>query len=221
MTMTIEQVRDELIKEAEWYESRLGDYKTPDFRAMADAIDFHLSQPQPVVQGEAVAWLDNHGNVYDELVMAQHNCDPGSVPTPLYKSTPTIPTSYRLVPVDEFSDKVERALSELVDKIVPGLDTGDIIADAKAASEAMNGRVLAPLVATREIIESGRKSLIESGKANVTYDTTAAYAYAEMLNAAPTVVGDGKEEANRGHSIRPNCGSERRVRHHDPSQCDG
>lgn len=34
------------------------------------------------------------------------------------------------VGADEFSDKAERALSELIDKIIPGLDTGDIIADA-------------------------------------------------------------------------------------------
>lgn len=66
-----------------------------------------LSQPQPVAQWEAVAWLDNHGNVHDELIMAQHNCDPGSVPTPLYKATPAIPAGYRIVPVDDAKD-IER-----------------------------------------------------------------------------------------------------------------
>lgn len=38
------------------------------------------------------------------------------------------------------SDKLERALSELVDKIMPGLDTGDIIADARTASSALDAR---------------------------------------------------------------------------------
>jgi hypothetical protein len=50
-TMSLEQVRDELIKEAEWYESRLGDYKHADFRAMADAIDAHLTSRE--AKGEA------------------------------------------------------------------------------------------------------------------------------------------------------------------------
>lgn len=35
-------------------------------------------------------------------------------------------------------DKAERMLSELVDKIVPGLDTGDLLADAVTASRALD-----------------------------------------------------------------------------------
>lgn len=38
----------------------------------------------------------------------------------------------------EFNDKAERMLSELVDKIVPGLDTGDLLEDAMTASKAID-----------------------------------------------------------------------------------
>jgi hypothetical protein len=48
-----------------------------------------------------------------------------------------------------------------------------------------DGWKLVPVKATREITEAGRKSLIESSKANVSYDTTAAYAYDDMIAAAP------------------------------------
>jgi hypothetical protein len=48
-----------------------------------------------------------------------------------------------------------------------------------------DGWKLVPVKAMREITEAGRRSLIESSKANVTYDTTAAYAYEEMVAAAP------------------------------------
>lgn len=41
-------------------------------------------------------------------------------------------------PAGDASDKLERALSELVDKIVPGLDSGDILADARTASKAID-----------------------------------------------------------------------------------
>lgn len=38
----------------------------------------------------------------------------------------------------ELNDKAERMLSELVDKIVPGLDTGDLLEDAMTASKAID-----------------------------------------------------------------------------------
>jgi hypothetical protein len=45
-----------------------------------------------------------------------------------------------LTEVDALADKMERALSQLVDKIMPGLDTGDILADARTASTALDAR---------------------------------------------------------------------------------
>jgi len=102
--MRLEQVRDELIKEAEWYESRLGDYKTPDFRAMADAIDFHLSQPQPVAQGEAVAWRVRIGDsdmwgYADSKSDAEFIGKQSGLPHVVQELT-TIPAGYRVVPVE-------------------------------------------------------------------------------------------------------------------------
>jgi len=54
-------------------------------------------------------------------------------------------------PVD-LSLPYEQALAELIDKIVPGLDTGDILADARHASMALDGRdlVLQTLIAHAE-----------------------------------------------------------------------
>lgn len=43
-------------------------------------------------------------------------------------------------PADSDADQIERALSELVDKIVPGLDSGDLVADAKEASRHLDQR---------------------------------------------------------------------------------
>lgn len=101
MTMTLEKVRDVLINEAEWYESRLGDYKIPDFRAMADAIDAHLTtHPEiPVSAGEAVACAEvvtdpSTGNRL--LVSYFANGVTPDIGTKLY----TIPAEFRVVPVE-------------------------------------------------------------------------------------------------------------------------
>lgn len=45
------------------------------------------------------------------------------------------------------NERIERALCELVDKIVPGLDTGDILADARTASDTLDAVSVAHPVA--------------------------------------------------------------------------
>lgn len=48
--------------------------------------------------------------------------------------------------IDDFSDKSHRALAELVDKIAPGLDSGDILSDAETASRMLDGRLSEPRI---------------------------------------------------------------------------
>lgn len=54
----------------------------------------------------------------------------------------------------------EQALAELVDKIVPGLDTGDLLADARKASAALG--LGAPVSQDREHVPAYR--LLEAGE---------------------------------------------------------
>lgn len=49
-----------------------------------------------------------------------------------------LPDGYDVAAKPAADDAMERALSELVDKIVPGLDTGDLVADAATASAALS-----------------------------------------------------------------------------------
>lgn len=117
MTMTLEQVRDALRE----YQSTGHVFNV---KSLADAIDFHLSQPQPVAQGEAVACAEvvidpSTGN--RQLVTYFANGVTPDVGTKLY----TIPTGHRLVPVnanagDLFWDHEDReygfcSVDELVD----------------------------------------------------------------------------------------------------------
>jgi hypothetical protein len=84
MTMTLVEVRDELM--------RLGWYGK-----MVAAIDFHLSQPQPVAQGEAVACAEvvTDPSTGNRLVVTYFaNGITPEVGTKLY----TIPTGHRVVP---------------------------------------------------------------------------------------------------------------------------
>jgi len=86
---------------------------------MADAVTAHLSQPQPVAQGEALAW--------------QYRCITEEGPSKVWHmidketydrwretswsrmefrelfATPTIPTGYRVVPVEPTPEMLERA----------------------------------------------------------------------------------------------------------------
>ena len=64
----------------------------------------HLSQPQPVEQGEAVAWVLYHvgdvaGLTNDRSEMEEWERD-GLTFAALYKDTPTIPAGHRVVPVE-------------------------------------------------------------------------------------------------------------------------
>jgi hypothetical protein len=81
----------------------------PDYdqlHALADAIDFHLSQPQPVAQGEAVAESCKLCSGRGERTADGSNgrrvrcktCD-GTGKIALH-ATPTIPAGHRVVPVD-------------------------------------------------------------------------------------------------------------------------
>lgn len=135
MTMTLEQVRDVLINEAEWYESRLGDYKTPDFRAMADAIATHLSQPQPVAQGEAVVWrVDGtyaDGTTFwflttvNEMLSDRHTTEIERNITPLYRVLPA--------PVGDASDVIAYVLRAYDESILRTNDREDIRMAVKSA----------------------------------------------------------------------------------------
>jgi hypothetical protein len=50
---------------------------------------------------------------------------------------------------------LEAALSELVDKIIPGLDSGDLLADAKSASEHLSENALRELSAEAQTLNMG------------------------------------------------------------------
>lgn len=50
-------------------------------------------------------------------------------------------------PVAESTLPLEKALHELVDKIVPGLDTGDLVQDARRASTALSAALASAPVA--------------------------------------------------------------------------
>lgn len=107
MTMTLEQVRDELRRP--WNQTSAFAWCAQ----LADAIDAHLSQPQPVAQGEAVAWMwerrySNGGyskvTFSDEQSAREYAKDGESLTSPdlvypLY-ATPTIPAGHRVVTVE-------------------------------------------------------------------------------------------------------------------------
>lgn len=72
-----------------------------------------------------------------EQAAALYASQPGVVP--LYLGPPSDGAAQPALPTDDgFCDKAERMLAELVDKIMPGLDTGDLLADAVTASRALD-----------------------------------------------------------------------------------
>lgn len=103
MSMTIEQVRD---WHRQWAKdsNMQGEYLI--HIAMADAIDAHLSQPQPVAQGDAVGYAQvMPGSVgFTMAVFHAHKVAEG---TPLYITT--IPTGHRVVPVVPTESMVDAA----------------------------------------------------------------------------------------------------------------
>lgn len=56
---------------------------------------------------------------------------------------------------------MERALAELVDKIVPGLDTGDLVADAATASKALSAQSSGNAGELQAATDGGRNMLYE------------------------------------------------------------
>lgn len=72
-----------------------------------------------------------------EQAAALYASQPGVVP--LYLGPSSAVSTRPALPTDDgFTDKAERMLAELVDKIMPGLDTGDLLADAVTASRALD-----------------------------------------------------------------------------------
>lgn len=110
MTMTLEQVRDYL---------RCSMYE--DLKGLADAIDAHLPQPQPVAEGEAagesyVKCVRCHGKGMADIYVGSTGGSFDQPPDPVFErdacpecegacfvpATPTIPTGHRIVPVETF-----------------------------------------------------------------------------------------------------------------------
>lgn len=89
---------------------------------------------------------------------ALYASQPGVVP--LYLGPSCAEAAQTALPTDDdFTDKAERMLSELVDKIMPGLDTGDLLADAVTASRALDA-VLSTVEQSGEAVDEKIEAII-------------------------------------------------------------
>lgn len=109
MTMTLEQVRDELRRP--WNQTSAFAWCAQ----LADAIDFHLSLPQPVAQGEAVALADAERIAQHAYIAGKRGYTfTGFVDELRSAATPAIPTGQRVVPAEP-TEAMEQAAADYLD----------------------------------------------------------------------------------------------------------
>lgn len=145
------------------------------------------------IHNDSIGDVRKRSGVWLPLVLAEAPClscggsgwlggptfqDPGEGGEPCKDCAPAAPVSAELTLL------YEQALSEFIDKIVPGLDTGDLLADARQASAALD--INAPVAAQAQQPVSGAAGLAawaQPAEDDERLTAASDYAYASVMHA--------------------------------------